>query len=293
MRISEAIIPAGTIALALLCAGTAAAFEVKEGAARLPQNALPVVPPDQRGVSGGMGVERGVREALQGFFHHYKSGDKSAAIKQLEIAAAKGDVAAQWRLARLHADGDGVPVNDLKAFQLFSRIANARADESRDSPHAGVVAKSFVALGAYWLEGIPNSAITPNPARAMEMFHYAASYFGDPDAQYHLARIYLNGLVGKADPMHAARWLNLASEKGHMYARAVLGQMLINGEGLQRQVSRGLMWLTLAREQADTGKDAWVVEAHEKALTRASEDERRQARAYQSRQPQPRQVERR
>jgi hypothetical protein len=293
MRISDATIPAGLLLCAILGAGPGAAFEVKEGPARLPQGALPALPQDARSSPGSAGVEMTVREALRGFFHHYKSGDKPAAMKQLEIAAQKGDVAAQWRLGRLYADGDGIPPNDYRAFQIFSRIANARADESRDSPHAGVVAKSFVALGSYWLEGIPGSPIVPNPARALEMFHYAASYFGDPDAQYQLARIYLNGLAGRADPMHAARWLNLASEKGHMYARAVLGQMLIDGKALAQQVPRGLMWLSLAREQADAGKDTWIVEAHERALARATEDERRQARAYQSRQPQPRPGERR
>jgi hypothetical protein len=292
MRTSEAIIAVLVVTATLGVAGHAAAFEVKDGPRSLapPAQALPVIPHDARSTPGA-GGEISVRDALRGFFHFYKSGDKSAAVKQLELAAAKGDVAAQWKLARFYAEGDGVKADDLKAFRLYSGIANARADESRDSPNAGVVAKSFVALGSYWLEGIPNSAISANPARAMEMFHYAASYFGDPDAQYQLARMHLNGLVGQVDPMRAARWLNLAAEKGHVYSRAVLGQLLFWGEAMPRQASRGLAWLSLAREQADPDKDAWIVEMHDRALTRATEDERRQARVYQTRQP--RQAERR
>jgi hypothetical protein len=284
MRTSDAILSCCLVALAF-GAGEVRAFEIKDRPLSLapPAQALPVISHEQRAAPVLPGGETSVREALRGFFHHYKSGDKTAAMKQLEFAAAKGDVAAQWKLARLYADGDGVKPNDMKAFQLFSGIANARADESRDSPNAGVVAKSFVALGTYWLEGIPNSAIVANPARAMEMFQYAASYFGDPDAQYQLARMHLNGLVGQVDPMRAARWLNLAAEKGHVYARAVLGQLLFNGDAMPRQAPRGLAWLSLAREQADPAKDAWIVELHDKALTRANDDERRLARTYQNR----------
>jgi uncharacterized protein len=40
------------------------------------------------------------------------------------------------------------------------------------------------------------------------MFAYAASYFGDPDAQYQLERLYLDG--SPSDPRQASRWFQLA-----------------------------------------------------------------------------------
>jgi uncharacterized protein len=298
MRISDSRLISVVVWGAMAAVPQTMAFELRDpGSPRsiAPSEMLSVAPPDRPGSAlaspSRPGAETSVQDALKRFFHLYKSGEKQEALRQLEFAAGKGDVAAQWKLAKLYADGDGVQPNDAKAFRLFSSIANTRADESRDSPHAGVVAKSFVALGAYWLEGIPG-AIQPNPARALEFFTYAASYFGDPDAQYHLARMYLNGIVGPADPMRAARWLNLASEKGHIYAQAVLGQMLFWGESMPRQASRGLMWLSLARDRADASKDSWIVELHEKALGRASDEERRQARAQVQRQ-QGRAVDRR
>ena len=45
--------------------------------------------------------------------------------------------------------------------------------------------------GRYYLNGIPNSKIKQDTERAREMFSYAASYFGNADAQYDLARLYL------------------------------------------------------------------------------------------------------
>ena len=41
-----------------------------------------------------------------------------------------------------------------------------------------------MALGHYYLKGIPNSTITADTSRALEMFAYAAFYFGEADAQW-------------------------------------------------------------------------------------------------------------
>ena len=73
---------------------------------------------------------------------------------------------------------------------------------------------SHITLGSYYLVGIPNSEVKPDPARAREMFSYAASYFGDPDAQYHLGRMYLDGEGIAKDPKQAGRWLFTAASKG-------------------------------------------------------------------------------
>ena len=79
----------------------------------------------------------------------------------------------------------------------------------------------------------------------------AASFFGDPNAQYNLAQLYLEGTGVAPDARQAARWFNLAAEKGHSQAQALLGHLLVSGERIPRQPARGLMWLTLAREAAD------------------------------------------
>ena len=115
-------------------------------------------------------------------------------LTSLQYAAEGGHPVAQWKLGRMYADGDGVTQGDLLAFDYFSRIANAHAEDSPSAPQAAIVANAFVALGRYYLSGIPNSKIKSDPERAREMFSYAASYFGNADAQYDLARLYLNGV---------------------------------------------------------------------------------------------------
>ena len=120
----------------------------------------------------------------------------------------------------------------------------------------------------------------PNAGRAHEMFHYAASYFGNANAQYSLARLYLDGTGVGRDPRQAARWFNLAAEKGHPPAQALLGQQLFNGIGVPRQRPVGLMWMMLARGAADVRKDRWIVDLHDRAVEQATEIERQRAQAH-------------
>ena len=84
-------------------------------------------------------------------------------LTSLQYAAEGGHPIAQWKLGRMYADGDGVAQDDLRAFEYFSRIANQHADDSPSAPQAAIVANAFVALGRYYLNGIPNSKIKVRP----------------------------------------------------------------------------------------------------------------------------------
>lgn len=205
-----------------------------------------------------------------------KAGKTDAALTSLQYAAEQGHALAQWQLGRMYAAGKGVKQDDLRAFEYFSRIANAHADDSPGTAQARFVANAFVALGHYYLEGIPDSPVKANPSRASEMYSYAAMYFGDPDAQYHLARLYLDGNGVPRDPKQAARWLGLAASKGQHQAQAVLGRMLFKGEHVPRQAARGLMWLTLARDAA-SADETWIAELYDAAFKQATDSEREMA----------------
>ena len=198
-------------------------------------------------------------------------------LNSLQYAAEGGHPVAQWKLGRMYADGDGVAQDDVRAFEYFSRIANAHAEDSPSAPQAAIVANAFVALGRYYLNGIPNSKVKADMERAREMFSYAASYFGNADAQYDLARLYLKTPDASRDDFrYGARWLGLAAQKGQHQAQAMLGQMLFNGDQLPRQAARGLMWLTLARDSAGPD-ETWIKESYNKAIAKASDDDRAMA----------------
>ena len=218
-------------------------------------------------------------EAFRSGAHWLKEGDTAKALHSLQYAAEQGHPLAQWKLGRMYADGDGVTQDDLKAFDYFRRIAASHADDNPDTPQARFVANAFVSLGHYYLTGIAKSEIKRDPEHAREMFAYAASYFRDPDAQYYLARLYLDGVGAPHDPRQAARWFGLSAHKGNCEAQAMLGAMLFAGDHVPRQAARGLMWLALAKDNARAGQ-AWIGGLYESAMRQATEDERALAGVY-------------
>lgn len=221
------------------------------------------------------------RAALHAGLEGVRAGNSVTAIEALKYAAEGGESLAQWRLAKIYAAGEGVPHDDLKAYQYFSQIVASYDEESPDRRDTRIVSSAFVALGLYTLNGIGN-IVRPDPTRALQMFRYAATNFGDANAQYHLARMYLEGTGIEKDGRQAVRWLHLAAEKGHAQAQATLGQMLFAGEeSVKPQRARGLMWLTLARETAGASeKDQWIVDLYDDAMATANEEDRRIALAY-------------
>jgi len=219
-------------------------------------------------------------EAFRSGANLLKAGETAKGVHSLEYAAENGHALAQWKLGRMYAEGDGVKQNDLKAFEYFRRIADSHADDNPDTPQSRFVANAFVALGHYYLEGIDKTQIKRDPERAREMFGYAASYFRDPDAQYYLARLYLDGTGAPRDPRTAARWFGLSAQKGQCQAQAMLGAMLFSGDNVPRQAARGLMWLTLAKDSARTSDQTWVAKLYDSAFAQATEDERAMALVY-------------
>jgi TPR repeat protein len=221
--------------------------------------------------------------ALQAGLEGFRTGDQHSALEALKYAAAGGESLARWKLGKMYADGDGVPHDDIKAYDYFSQIVDTYDEDNPNRREASVVASAFVAVGIYNLNGIPNTKVVPNPDRALEMFQYAATNFGDANAQYNLARMYLDGGEAVAkDGRQAARWLYLAADKGHPQAQALLGQILFTGrDGVQKQRARGLMWLSIARDEAlRTKKDQWIVDLYDKAMAAASDTDRQVASMY-------------
>ena len=273
MPISKRIVGLAAVAAAL-AAGSALALEPAR-----PNTAAPTLALDSSSRAPATAPALTPYEAFRSGARALKAGETKTGVSALEYAAEKGHTAAQWKHGRMHADGDQVPKNELRAFQYVSRIANSHAEDSPETPQARYVANAFVALGQYYLEGIPGSAVKADAGRAWEMFWYAASYFGDPDAQYHVARLYLEGTGAPRDPRQAARWLGLAANKGQFQAQAMLGHMLFKGEHVPRQAARGLMWLTLARDGA-VGDEKWIAELYDTAFKLATNDERALALVY-------------
>jgi hypothetical protein len=212
-------------------------------------------------------------EALRAGARQYYSGDKAAALSSLQYAAENGEPMAAWKLGEMYAKGDGVKEDDLTAFKYYSQIVREHGEDRPDAPDAPFVSSAFVALGSYYLNGI-EGAVPRNEARARQIFTHAASYFGDADAQYELGRMYQS-----SNHRMAVRWYNLAALKGHVGAQARLGETLYELGNSDKKKARGLMWMTVARQQAQDGDASWINAMHEQYFAVSPEPVRQMARA--------------
>jgi uncharacterized protein len=211
-----------------------------------------------------------------------KSGETEAALPALEYAADHGVLGAQLKLARIYAVGNGVRKNEGKAYFYYRQIANQRADISPMSPVSKYVAESFVALGKYYVDGIPAADVPQDPVRAAHLFRHAASYFGDADAQYALARLYLDGNGVDKNVGLAINWLATAAKKQHAAAQAKLGELLWRGgDEIHHRPARGLALILLAHAnaKADGKEPKWIEDLYAEVVGASDAATRKEAQA--------------
>lgn len=201
----------------------------------------------------------------------FKSGHKDEAVKALRYAADQGHPGANWKLASMYAQGDGVPEDDYEAYKIFEKIVHEGAEPG--SENESYVAGALVQLARYMKRGIPNSPVSSNPNMARDLYMQAASNFGDPTAQYELGTMLLKGDGVEKNTTQAARWFRLSANKGNANAQAMLGNMLFQAG----KTVRGLAMLTSAFERCSDKDCEWIRSMQEQAFSVAGEADRRNA----------------
>ena len=211
----------------------------------------------------------------------YKNGRKDEAVGAFRYAAEKNQLAAKWKLGRMYAIGDGVKRSEIAAFKLYREITDEYSDIRPKRQDRIFVSNAIVAVADYYRTGIAGTNIRPNIKRAVDYYIRAGALYGNDYAQYQLGRIYLDGKMGKPQPVQAARWLRAAGKKSHPAAQAVLGRMLFEGNGVRRRRVQGLMLMTMAVGNSARGRVSgtlgWIAEWREKAFDKASQEERVEA----------------
>ena len=207
------------------------------------------------------------------------SGAYERAITALTFAADKGILGAELKLAKMYQLGQGVAQSDAKAFRYYEQIADQFAEINPRHPIAPYVSQAFIELGSYYRTGVVELKIEPDFARTIGLFRHAASYLGDPDAQFRLAKMYLAGEGSEVNARLAVNWLANASKKHHAASQALLGDLLWRGaKGVRRQPLKGLALMDLARTSASGTDDAvWIEELYERSAAEAGPGEREQA----------------
>jgi TPR repeat protein len=214
--------------------------------------------------------------ALDGAGGGVTAGDQ---ITALQDAATAGDPMAQFQLGLMYENGEGVEQDRAKAFGYFAEIANQHADAAPKGTEADIVAHSFVKMGEYYQDGVPEAGIPKDERYSIKLLLHAATYFGDAEAQYRIGMLYLDKDGLGDNPVQSSRWLYAAATKGNVAAQAHLGDLLFNGDGaVKSNPVEGLTWLTVASRNSIATTDAgWIADLLNAAMSVASPDARKQA----------------
>ena len=245
-----------------------------------PVDAVPIAPAPE--AVAPIGIETAVDAALNMANMMDGAGggvSSDAYVAALEDAAAAGQPMAMWQLGTMYESGQGVTKDPVKAFGYFAQIANEYADAVPRGVEADIVARSFVKLGDYYREGVPDAGVRQDRDEYYRVLQHAASYFGDADAQYQLGILFQDENGPGVSAVMSARWLREAASKGHCLAQARLGDLLFNGmEDYQPRPIEGLVWLNLAHIRCGaTGDGAWIDELLSRAQSVAAPEERSEA----------------
>jgi TPR repeat protein len=161
----------------------------------------------------------------------YEKGNFTAALRIFTPLAEKGDMVAQFNLAKMYREGKGVSKDYKTAVKWFS--LSAEQGNATAQYHLGV-AYSF-GLGV-----IPNFEI------ALEWYTRSAEQ-GNTFAQHHLSLMYYFGNEVPEDKVYAHMWASLASANGLEMAEQ-LRQVLIE-QMTPSQIEAALSLATVCKDR--------------------------------------------
>ena len=159
--------------------------------------------------------------------------------------AEGSDAEAQWRLGQIYLDGVAVRRDAREAAELFSlaaRSGHAAALVDLRRMAEGGEAEATVRLGRLYLEGLVSGedssilmawiegAADTGDATVWMLILRRMADGGEVEAQWHLGRIHLDGVVMDRNAREAVTWFSLAVGSGHAQSLDDLRRMAEGGK---------------------------------------------------------------
>ncbi len=200
-------------------------------------------------------------------------------FQKLSDQAKNGNLYAKWRLGRIYADGDGVKRDNSKAYRLLREVAQKHNPSERNLPRTRITIEALVDIANLLRKGVPEIGVRKSPQKAHQILKYVASMYSHPRAQFLLGQMNISGEGTKPQVRQGMRWLNLAARKRNAAAQAALGNYYLSKpKSSKADRAKGLMWLSLAREnEKDSKTRQQVSELYKNILGETSTSERERA----------------
>jgi uncharacterized protein len=151
----------------------------------------------------------------------YRRGDYEKAMELIRPLAERGDVRAQFNLATMHYNGEGVSQNHQEAAKWF-RMAAEKGD-----------AQAQRYLGFMYAHG---QGVARDDREAVKWYGLAAEQ-GDAEAQVNLGVMYSSARGTAQNYVQAHKWFSLAAERFPASEREKKDQAVKNTEALAQRMS--------------------------------------------------------
>jgi uncharacterized protein len=189
----------------------------------------------------------------------YEKGNFGRAMKYFRRSSEDGNIIGDWYLANMYRLGQGVSSDPAVAYSYYVRVADNFDADERDHTRFKVMVDSQLHIADYQRVGIPAASLPANPAAAARAYLRLASAYGHPGALYGLGVLNMMGEgVGK-NPTQGLKWLTAAARRRHTEAEAYLGDLYWEGRDVKQSQTRAFMWYTLAIETAQPEEHAAII----------------------------------
>lgn len=206
----------------------------------------------------------------------YRKNDFPLALQHLRPLAAQNDGTAQFYIARMYSDGNGVTKDEDEARKWFNKaIPLLQTDAKGGMPEAqyslgwmydkgaGVAQSGSEAINWYqkaagqgheyaqnWLgvRYLRGKGVTQSVAEAAKWFQKAANQ-GNVEAQNNLCWMYMKGKGVRQSNTEAAKWCHKAAVQGQMSAQNNLCWMYMKGKGVRQSNAEAAEWCRKAAAQ--------------------------------------------
>jgi uncharacterized protein len=188
----------------------------------------------------------------------YMAKDYAAAQTLLARPAEEGSAQANWMLAHMYRKGLGGPVDELRAHDIYQRMADNFDPDEPDRNIRFFMVDGLSRLADILRTGNKAAGTKRDRRRALRLYQMAASA-GHADAQYGLGMMYLTGEGVAKDRAYGMRWLGTAAQKRHAAAAAMLADVYYE----KSDPIRALVWYRIAADTANTELSPRVLNQHE------------------------------
>lgn len=183
--------------------------------------------------------------------------------------AQQGNIAAQFNLALMYSNGEGVTQDDGQAVYWYRKAANQGDAASQNNlglkyEYGKGVTQDYN-QAVYWFQKAANQGnvygqynlgtmyekgrgVTQDNAQALYWYRKAAEQ-GNASAQSNIASLYIQGNGVKKDYYQSMMWYKKAAENGHANAQCNLGEGYQFGKGVVQDYSQAVYWYRKAAEQ--------------------------------------------